>query len=117
MSDLTTQQRIDEIQAIYREWLAYHEKLQQATQDWHKSAQLMAKLEEFYFDGEYQELYEQIEQGLSVDLTTQGEYSVMSEDALWNAFHQQQSLLWQQLRFAVKHLDKNQAHFTDDNED
>lgn len=112
MSNITTQQRIDEIQAIYREWLAVQQKLEQAQQDWHRSAELMAQLEDFYFNGEYQDIYTQIDDGLEVDLTTQGEYSVMSEDALWNAFHEQQNLLWQQLRFAVKHLDKNKP--TDD---
>ncbi len=103
---MTTQTRINEIQAIYKEWLAVHERLEIAKQDLAKSADLMGKLEHFYFDGEYREIFEQIEDGLELDLTTDGEYSVMSEDAIWNAVHDHDSTLWDFMRFAVKHLDK-----------
>ncbi|WLF84075.1 DUF4298 domain-containing protein [Moraxella sp. ZY210820] len=106
MTTTNAQAKINEIQAIYKQWLELSQKLEQAHQDLVKSTQLMQQLETFYFEGEYSELYEQIENGLDVDLTTSGEYSVMSEDTLWNAFHEHQSLLWQNLRFAVKHLDK-----------
>lgn len=98
--------RIDEIQTAYHEWLLLQEKLEQAQQDWQKSIELMQKMQEFYLDGEYQEIYERIEKGEIFDLTTQGEYSVMSEDALWNAMHEHDQALWQMLRFAVKYLDK-----------
>ncbi|STZ07901.1 Uncharacterised protein [Moraxella caprae] len=103
---MTTQTRINEIQAIYKEWLAVHERLEIAKQDLAKSAELMGKLEHFYFDGEYREIFEQIEDGLAVDLTTDGEYSVMSEDAIWNAVHDHDSTLWDFMRFCVKRLDK-----------
>ncbi|MFA9486014.1 DUF4298 domain-containing protein [Moraxella haemolytica] len=103
---MTTQNRINEIQAIYKEWLTVFERLQTAKQDLAKSAELMSQLEDFYFDGQWREIYEAIENGENFDLTTDGEYSVMSEDTLWNAFNDQQDLLWDNLRFAVKHLDK-----------
>ena len=103
---MTPQTRINEIQAIYKEWLALQERLQIAKQDLAKSAELMSQLEEFYFDGEYREIFEQIENGEQIDLTTDGEYSVMSEDALWNAVHDHDSMLWDFMRFCVKHLDK-----------
>ncbi|STZ62781.1 Uncharacterised protein [Moraxella lacunata] len=103
---MTTQTRINEIQAIYKEWLAVHERLEIAKQDLAKSSDLMSKLEHFYFDGEYRKIFEQIENGLEVDLTTDGEYSVMSEDAIWNAIHDHDSTLWDFMRFCVKHLDK-----------
>lgn len=106
MTQEQAQNRIKEVQETYKEWLALYEKLEQAHQDFIKSSELMKKMEEFYFDGQYQEISNKIENGLSVDLTTAGEYSVMSEDALWNAFHDQQSLLWKQLKFAVKELGK-----------
>lgn len=109
----STQQRINEIQAIYRDWLDLQPKLRQAQADWQKSVDLMAQLEAFYSGGEYQSLYEAMEHrenseksGLTLDLTTQGEYSVMSEDAIWNAMGDEQQALWWLLRFAVKHLDK-----------
>lgn len=100
------QQKINEIQEKYKEWLSLHEKLELAYQDLVKSTQLMQEMENFYFNGEYRELFDKIDNGLKVDLTTAGEYSIMSEDALWNAFHDQQTLLWKFLRLAVKELDK-----------
>lgn len=101
-----SQNRINEIQNAYREWLSLQEKLAQAQQDWQKSVELMQKMQTFYLDGEYQAIYEKIENGENFDLTTQGEHSIMSEDALWNAMHEHDQALWQMLRFAVKHLDK-----------
>lgn len=106
MTQEQAQNRINEVQETYREWLTLYEKLEQAHQDFIKSSQLMQKMEQFYFGGEYQEISNQMENGLQLDLTTAGEYSVMSEDTLWNAFHDQQSLLWKQLKFTVKDLDK-----------
>lgn len=103
---MSMQNRINEVQAIYREWLAVHERLQTAKQDLTKSAELMSQLEDFYFDGEYREFFEQIENGAEVDLTTNGEYSVMSEDTIWNAIADHDSTLWDFMRFCVKHLDK-----------
>ncbi|MDO4895206.1 DUF4298 domain-containing protein [Moraxella sp.] len=108
-----TQKLIDQMQANYKEWLALQEKLSQAHQDLQRSVELMKSLQAFYFDGEWRKLYEKIENGEQFDLTTDGEYSVMSEDTIWNAVHEQESLLWQQLRFAVKHLDKD-AHLDDE---
>lgn len=106
MHKVSAQQRIDEVQAIYREWLALQPKLVQAQKDWKKSVKLMAQLEAFYLQGEYRDLFERLEHGEDLNLTTEGEYSVMSEDAIWNAIQEQQQQLWQLLHFAVKHLDK-----------
>lgn len=108
MSQEITQNRINEIQEKYREWKELHQKLTESLKYWQKSAELMKDLEKFYFSGEYQNIYEQIENGAEFDLKTKGEYSIMSEDTLWNAFHEQQSLLWKQLRFAVEQLDTNE---------
>lgn len=103
-TNTNAQAKINEIQSIYKQWLELSQKLEQAKQDLAKSTELMKQLEHFYFQGEYRELYEQIDNGLNVDLTTSGEYSVMGEDTLWNAFHEHQALLWHYLRFAAKHL-------------
>ena len=99
------QTRIDEIQQLYREWMQWLPKLQAAQSDWQHAAALMQKLSQFYFGGEYNRYYNALANGLDVDLRTQGEYSVMSEDALWNAFGEQQTLAWQWLRAAVAALD------------
>lgn len=113
---MTPQDRISQIQTTYKEWLELQAKLEQAHQDLQKSTALIKQMEEFYFDGEWREIYEEMENGLEVDLTTDGEYSVMSEDTLWNAFHEQQVLLWDFLRTATKALDKDRPNFYSDNE-
>lgn len=110
MTQEQAQNRINEVQETYREWLSLYEKLEQAHQDFIKSNELMQKMEQFYFGGEYREIFEKIEKGEKLDLTTKGEYSIMSEDTLWNAFHDQQTLLWKFLRIAVKELDKENSN-------
>lgn len=99
------QTRIDEIQQLYREWMQWLPKLEAAQSDWQHAAAIMQKLAQFYFGGEYNRYYNALANGLDVDLRTQGEYSVMSEDALWNAFGEQHALAWQWLRAAVAALD------------
>lgn len=100
------QQRLDEIQALYREWLALQPKLEQARTEWQHSVAIMQKLETFYTNGEYGQLNDAVDAGADLDLATQGEYSVLSEDALWDALGEQDQQLWALLRFAVKHLDR-----------
>lgn len=108
---MTPQQKIDHIQAVYRQWLKLNVQLRKAQQDWQQSVELMQEMERFYFDGEWSKLHDEIANGLDVDLTTDGEYSVMSEDTLWNASCEYQSLLWHNLRFAIKHLDRQMPQF------
>lgn len=102
----SAQARINDIQRLYREWTQLVPKLEAAKADWQRGAEIMRKLAHFYFEGEYSKYHQAIEEGLPVDLRTEGEYSVMSEDALWNAFHEQDALAWQRLRSAVAVLDR-----------
>lgn len=99
------QTEIQRIQNLYGEWVKLHEKLVAAEQDWQRSQALMRELHDFYFNGKYMQYNEAIENGAEVHIDTQGEYSVMSEDALWNAFHENQQLAWSRLRAAVDVLD------------
>lgn len=101
----SAQARIDAIQKLYREWTQLLPKLQAAQQDWQRGIEIMRELSHFYFEGEYMPYYEAIENGLAVNLHTEGEYSVMSQDALWDAFHEQHALAWQRLRSAIDVLD------------
>ncbi|MDO4777487.1 MAG: DUF4298 domain-containing protein [Cardiobacteriaceae bacterium] len=100
------QARIHEIQQLYREWTQLLPKLEAAKADWQRGIEIMQKLAHFYFEGEYLQYHQAIEEGLPVDLRTEGEYSVMSEDAIWNAFHEQDALAWQRLRSAIAVLDR-----------
>ena len=101
------QARIDHIQACYREWVHLLPKLEAARQDWLRGQTLMRELAHFYFDGEFAEYRQALENGLGLDMRTPGEHSVMSEDTLWNAVTEQQALAWQWLRAAVAVLDRD----------
>ena len=46
-----------------------------------------------------------VEDGLELDERTEGEYRVLSEDALYNAFGEQYELAWQWMRLAMQSLD------------
>lgn len=98
------QRRIDEIQSLYREWLRLLPKLEAAQDEWRKAAEIVRKLDGFY-SGEYNRYYTEIENGLPVSLETEGEYSVMSQDALYDAFGDHYRLSWEWMRLAVASLD------------
>ncbi|PSJ80516.1 DUF4298 domain-containing protein [Neisseria iguanae] len=109
MSPLT-QQQLAEIQALYREWTELLPKLKAARRDWQRGDAIMRELAAFYFGGEYLACLEAKEQGWQPDLTTQGEYSVLSEDALWDAYGDQQALAWQWMRDCIETLDRDRGH-------
>lgn len=98
------QRRIDEIQSLYREWLRLLPKLEAAQDEWRKAAEIVRKLDGFY-SGEYNRYYTEIENGLPVSLETEGEYSIMSQDALYDAFGDHYQLSWEWMRLAVASLD------------
>jgi len=98
------QQRIDEIQALYRRWLQLLPQLEAAQQQWRQAAQIMTELDKFYA-AEYMAYTNAVADGLPVSLRTEGEYSVLSEDALYNAFGEQYELAWQWMRLAMQSLD------------
>lgn len=100
------QARIDQAQALFREWTQLLPRLQEAQADWQRGEQIMRVLADFYFNGDYMRGVNAMEGGASFRLETPGEHSVMAEDTLWNAFHEQQALAWQRLRAAIDVLDR-----------
>ena len=98
------QRRIDEIQSLYREWLRLLPELEAAQDEWRKAAEIVRKLDGFY-SGEYNRYYTEIENGLPVSLETEGEYSIMSQDALYDAFGDHYRLSWEWMRLVVASLD------------
>lgn len=98
------QRRIDEIQSLYREWLRLLPELEAAQDEWRKAAEIIRKLDGFY-SGEYNRYYTEIENGMPVSLETEGEYSIMSQDALYDAFGDHYRLSWEWMRLAVASLD------------
>ena len=99
-----TQRRIDEIQSLYREWLRLLPELEAAQDEWRKAAEIIRKLDGFY-SGEYNRYYTEIENGLPVSLETEGEYSIMSQDAWHDACGDHYRLSWEWMRLAVASLD------------
>lgn len=104
-----SQEELNEIQALYREWTRLMPQLEAAQQDWRCGEAIMRRLAQFYFNGGYRAAREAEEQGSQPDLRTEGEYSILSEDALWNAFHDQQTLAWQWLRAVIDTLDRDRG--------
>lgn len=102
------QKRIDEIQSKYREWCELLPQLEADIARWKHAASLMQDMDDFYTN-EYQACHQAIEEGADVDLRTQGEYSIMSEDALWNALGEFHQLAWEYLRSSVNALDRYQS--------
>ncbi|WP_283121881.1 DUF4298 domain-containing protein [Neisseria subflava] len=102
------QKRIDEIQSKYREWCELLPQLEADIARWKHAASLMQDMDNFYTN-EYQACHQAIEEGANVDLHTQGEYSIMSEDALWNALGEFNQLAWEHLRSSVNALDRYQG--------
>ena len=68
------------------------------------AAQIMTELDKFYA-AEYMAYTNAVADGLPVSLRTEGEYSVLSEDALFDAFDDHYRLAWQWLREATAALD------------
>ncbi|WP_066079214.1 DUF4298 domain-containing protein [Bergeriella denitrificans] len=99
------QNRINHIQSRYREWCALLPELEADLARWQQAAELINELDGFYTGGEYLALHEALENGASLDLTTPGEHSIMSQDALWTAYTDFQRIAWQRLRLATEALD------------
>ena len=91
MNRQQAQARLNEVQALYREWLALLPQLEAAQAEWQRAAALIAQLEDFYTH-EYLPLHE-------------GEYRVLSEDAIFDALGDANRLAWSWMRLAMAALD------------
>lgn len=99
------QKRIDEIQSKYREWCHLLPQLEEDIRRWKHAAALIRDMDNFYTH-EYQACHQAIEDRAELDLRTEGEYSIMSEDALWNALGESHQSAWLYLRSSVDALDR-----------
>lgn len=102
------QQRIDDIQEKYRKWCELLPELEADAARWQQAAALMREMQDFYA-AEYLDIHHAMENGVQLNLTTQGEYSIMSEDALWNAYSDFQRIAWQRLHSAANALNPEQV--------
>ena len=99
------QKRIDEIQSKYREWCHLLPQLEEDIRRCKHAVALIRDMDNFYTH-EYQACHQAIEDGAELDLSTEGEYSIMSEDALWNALGEFHQLAWLYLRSSIDALDR-----------
>ncbi|QLB20251.1 hypothetical protein A6B43_01185 [Vespertiliibacter pulmonis] len=81
---------IQKMQDLYGKWVKLQPKLEKNIQQWQEAVAIMAELKPFYSNPKWIELYEMSEDELPLE--TNGNYSVLSQDALWNAFEEEQSL-------------------------
>ena len=98
------QARLNEVQALYREWLALLPRLEAAQAEWQRAAALIAQLDAFYAQ-EYLPLCDAVAGGLALDERTEGEYRVLSEDAIFDALGDASRLAWGWMRLAMASLD------------
>lgn len=111
------QRRVSKIQKLYHEWVQLVPTFEQSDKAWKRAIEIMDQLEDFYFEGEYNQVCDLIDNSAELDLHTQGEYSVMGQDTLWNATAEMQSMAWRRLRSAIAFLDRHSGEDTDSKPD
>lgn len=107
---MSMQQKISHYQALYREWLTLQADNEKLMANLHRQNAMTDELSTFYFNhhgqSDWQRYYEALENGAKVDLTTAGEYSVMSQDTLWDMFCDEREFYEHLVKFAQKRLDE-----------
>lgn len=95
----------DEIQKMqdrYNEWVELLPELEKGIEQWKKAAELLEPLSHFYSDPKWRELHDSFDEPLE----TKGNYSVLSEDALWNALSDQHRLALEWLKLSTAYITK-----------
>lgn len=92
-------EEIQKMQDLYNQWVALLPELEKGIEQWKKASELLAPLSEFYSSPEWRELYDSFDE----QLDTKGNYSILSEDALWNALseHHELATEWFELSSAI----------------
>ena len=98
------QQRVNSAQETYDEWCALLPELEADLARFEQAAMLVGKLTAFA-QNDFLELYDAIENGGPVDLTTGGNLSVMNQDAVWNACTDFRRILPARLKQSVAALE------------
>ncbi|MDD0823331.1 DUF4298 domain-containing protein [Mannheimia sp. AT1] len=93
---------IQEMQNLYNEWMDLLPELEKGLAQWKKANELLEPLNQFYSTPEWQELHHSFDEPLE----TKGHYSVLSEDAVWNALAEQHQLAIEYLKVVTKILAK-----------
>ncbi|MCR1838689.1 DUF4298 domain-containing protein [Pasteurella caecimuris] len=83
------QQKIQKAQDNYGRLLELQKKLAESLKDWQETTKLVQELETFYQQPEWIALHDNSEK---YTFDTKGNFSVLSEDAIWNALWEQRNL-------------------------
>lgn len=94
---------IQQMQDRYNQLVALLPELEQGLEQWKKATELLAPLRNFYHSPEWQALHDTFDEPLD----TKGNYSILSEDALWD-------LLGEHHRLAIEWLKLSTATITQD---
>lgn len=74
-------QDIQILQDHYNQWCKLLPELEKSLEQWKKAQELLTPLSAFYGSETWRRLFDSFDEPLD----TQGNYSILSEDALWNA--------------------------------
>lgn len=108
MNDRSLREVEDELkqfQELYDEWCTLRTKLSDACDTWQRANETMQRLSHFYFEGQWLNFHDLLEEHPEIELPHSSNYSIMGEDTLWNAVDDHQRLAWCFLRQALKTLD------------
>ncbi|MBF0784468.1 DUF4298 domain-containing protein [Muribacter muris] len=95
------QSKIQQAQDNYGRLLELQKKLADSIKDWQEAAKLAKELETFYQQPEWIELHDNSD---SYAIDTKGNFSVLSEDAIWNALWEQKELAGEVADIAINIL-------------
>ncbi|MFA9489512.1 MULTISPECIES: DUF4298 domain-containing protein [unclassified Mannheimia] len=93
---------IQKMQDRYNQWVELLPELEKGLEQWKKANELLEPLSQFYYDPKWRELHDSFDE----ELDTKGNYSVLSEDALWNALSDQHQLALEWLKLSTAHITK-----------
>lgn len=82
------QQDIQKLQDLYNQWNRLVPELEKSLELWQQANELLKPLADFYGTPKWRELHDNFDEMLD----TQGNYSILSEDALWNALSEHNEL-------------------------
>ncbi len=97
-------QQVQEMQDLYAQWMKLLPELEKSMAQWKNASQILDRLQAFYFDPQWLELCETVDESR---LTMQGNYSVLSQDAIWNALHDRRRLAIEWLKQIVAVLEND----------
>lgn len=102
LGDYMKKEEIQQMQDRYNQWIELLPELEKGIESWKKSIELLAPLNQFYASNEWRELHDNFDDKLE----TKGNYSVLSEDALWNALSNQHQLAIEWLKLSTAFITK-----------